>query len=796
MNSQISTLNSADNSELRTPNSELAVIPVGLPTGITADPSLRADARKQLFRDLENRAVSGETVILCIDTAGGIEWLSRELPIDTKITFRQTILSGGFSIPALGITVLAQPDIYSTRKLSGRRLIPSSIASKSERVNRAEELRPGDLVVHIDHGIGRYLGTTEVINGDQKQEVFTILYAEDVKLHVPVAHAHLLSRYIGVSGKGVALHKLGGKKWKTDCVKAEKSVIDYASQLLDLQAKRNAVPGYAFDPNPPWLESFEAAFPYKETKDQITCIDAVKRDMASTRPMDRLICGDAGYGKTEIAMRAAFLAVMNGKQVAILAPTTVLAEQHYTTFRERMAAYPVRIEVVNRLRTPAYRQKVLTDTAHGSIDILIGTHAIIQPGTRFKDLGLVIIDEEQRFGVEDKERLKRLKATVDVLTLSATPIPRTLYMSMTGARDMSLLQTPPQERLEIETKVVRDNDHTIREAVLREINRKGQIFFLHNRVLTIEIIYNRLKALLPEVRIAIAHGQMKSSELGETMRKFEAGEYDMLLSTSIVESGLDIPRANTIIIHRADRFGLAELYQLRGRVGRSSRRGYAYLLLPEHGIIERDAKERIKAIQRHGGLSGGLNLALRDLEIRGAGNMLGAEQSGHIAAVGFGLYCQLLKRTVARLKGEKPPVMVDVELSLDFIDIAPSHDDSAGNTASIPYTYIDDETLRMSIHRRIAEATEIKEIRELKEELNERFGALPSSVSRLLRIAELRITAANNNLSKIEVKNGVVRPFNRLGIAVPGSDGKFPRLKGKTADTQLTNLFRIINVRV
>ncbi len=795
---EIFTGNNIGSSELRTPNSELSLWDLTYPpslndiAGLNSDPDLRSDARKKLFSELEERADNGESIYLCIDTAGGIEWLSRELKPGSKITFSQTILSGGFSWRSLNVTFLAQPDIYSTRKLNSRKLIPSSIAARGGRVQRTEDLKPGDYVVHIDHGIGKFLGTSEVVTGDRKQEVFTILYAEDVKLHVPVAHAHLLSRYIGVAGKNVQLNKLGGKKWKTDCVKAERAVIDYAAALLDLQAKRSAVSGYAFDINPPWYDSFEAAFPYKETKDQINCIEAVKKDMSSTRPMDRLICGDAGYGKTEIAMRAAFIAVMNGKQVALLAPTTVLAEQHYTTFRERMAAYPVRIEVVNRLRTPAQRHAVLSATGKGSVDILIGTHAIVQPNITFKDLGLIIIDEEQRFGVEHKEKLKRLKATVDVLTLSATPIPRTLYMSMTGARDMSLLQTPPSERLEIETKVVRDNDAVIRKAVLNEINRQGQIFFLHNRVLTIDVMYNRLKRLLPEVKITVAHGQMNSTDLNKAMKSFEAGECDMLLSTSIVESGLDIPRANTIIIHRADRFGLAELYQLRGRVGRSSRRGYAYLLTPEHGIIDSDARERIKAIQRHGGLSGGLNLALRDLEIRGAGNMLGAEQSGHIAAVGFGLYCQLLKRTVARLKGETPPIVVDVELSIDFLDIAPGHAESTENTASIPFTYIDDETLRMNIHRRIAEAGEIKEIRELADELEERFGTLPKETRRLLRLAELRITAALKDINKIDIKDGVIRATTRQGKAIQDTKGRFPRVKGNTPDTKLASVFRAL----
>lgn len=761
--------------------------------GLSNDPTLRSDMRQKLFNELEEKASDGETVVICIDTAGGIEWLQHECLEGSKIALHQAVLSGGFSWKEINLTVLAQPDINATRKRTGRHFTPTSIATKGERVQRPDDLRPGDLVVHIEHGIGRFMGVKKIVRDGKEHEVLSVIYAEGVTLHIPVSQTHLLSRYIGVAGKNATLHKLGGKRWKTECVKAERAVVDYASQLLDLQAKRSSIPGTAFDVNPPWMEAFEASFPYKETKDQVSCIEAVKKDMASERPMDRLICGDAGYGKTEIAMRAAFIAVMNGKQVAVLAPTTVLAEQHFTTFKERMGDYPIRIEVVNRLRPPSVREKILSQTAKGSVDILIGTHAIVQPHIGFKELGLVIIDEEQRFGVEHKERLKRVRETVDLLTLSATPIPRTLYMSMTGARDMSLLQTPPQERLEINTKVERDNDTVIRTAVMREINRQGQIFFLHNRVLTINVMYNRLKRLLPEVRIAVAHGQMKPKELSETMKQFESGQYDMLLSTSIIESGLDIPRANTIIIHRADRFGLAELYQLRGRVGRSSRRGYALLLLPEQGIIDGDARERIKAIQRHGGLSGGLNLALRDLEIRGAGNMLGAEQSGHIAAIGFGLYCQLLKRTVARLKGEKPPKMVDVDLLLDFIEIGPNPDSDNDAAAYIPQDYIDEETLRMNIHRRIAEASEISEIRNLGVELDERFGKMPAVTKRLLRLAELRITASNKGFAKIEVKDGVIRPYNHSGVPKPGPDGKFPRLKGKTIDNQIASIFRALN---
>ncbi|MBR0057248.1 MAG: transcription-repair coupling factor, partial [Kiritimatiellae bacterium] len=456
-------------------------------------------------------------------------------------------------------------------------------------------------------------------------------------------------------------------------------------------------------------------------------------------------------------------------------------------------AFPVSIGAVSRLRSRGERQKTLAAAAAGSIDILIGTHALVQPGVLFKNLGLAIIDEEQRFGVDHKERLKMLQTSVDVLTLSATPIPRTLYMSMTGARDMSLLQTPPQERLEIETRVERDSDAAIRAAVVRELARGGQVFFLHNRVMTIDLIYDRLRSLVPEARVAVAHGQMKAAELADAMRRFESGECDVLLSTSIIESGLDIPRANTIIIHRADRFGLAELYQLRGRVGRSSRRGYALLLIPEQGIIDGDARERIAAIRRHGGLSGGLGLALRDLEIRGAGNLLGAEQSGHIASVGFGLYCQLLKRTVARLKGEKPPEIIDVDLLLDFIQVADADGAGGSGAACIPASYIEDEPIRMGFYRRLAEAMEVGEVRALAEELRERFGTPPQEARLMLRIAELRIVAAKKGIRRIEVKDGVIRPYDRHGRVVTGPGGRFARVRGATPDAKLTTVFHALS---
>ncbi len=769
---------------------EIAALPglAELGAGEAHHPELLMQARQRLLADFERRAEAGETVIVCADTAGTCELLARELGPDTRVTIRRASLSGGFSMP--GFTVAAQPDLYAVRKQALRR--PSSTAAtRGGRVENAADLEPGDLVVHVDHGIGRFIGSTEVEVDGQRSEVFTIEYAESAKLHVPVSHAHLLSRYVGVAGHKAKLHRLGGKRWTREKADAERAVADLAAALLDTQARRQVVEGLAFNPEPQWMHEFEAAFPYQETVDQVKVIADVKRDMAAQRPMDRLICGDAGYGKTEVAMRAAFIAVMNGRQVAVLVPTTVLAEQHYETFTDRMSAYPVKIEVISRFHSHAKCKRILADVRNGRVDIVIGTHALLGSDVTFQNLGLLIIDEEQRFGVTHKERLKQVRQIVDVLTLSATPIPRTLYMSMTGARDMSLLQTPPRERVAVETKVGRDTDSVIRNAIRQELNRSGQVYFLYNRVVTIGLMQHRLEKLVPEARIAVAHGQMPANTLARIMREFEAGEIDVLLCTTIVESGLDIPRANTMLIHRADRFGIADLYQLRGRVGRSSQKGFAWLLLPESGHVDEDARQRIAALQKHSGLGAGFNLALRDLEIRGAGNLLGAAQSGHIAAIGFGLYCQLLRRTIARFKGEAPPLLVDVDLALDFLDFSPGAIDPE-SSACLPYTYIEDEAHRMILHRRIAEAVAVKEVRALSAELADRYGKPPPAVLRLLRLTELRVLAAQKKIGRIETREDKICFYLRRERSPLLVKGHLPVLKGKTAEQRLTSVFHAL----
>jgi transcription-repair coupling factor (superfamily II helicase) len=590
---------------------------------------------------------------------------------------------------------------------------------------------------------------------------------------------------VGVGKRHVTLHQLGGKRWGHEKLAAEKAVQDLAAMLLDVQAARNSQDGFACPPDAPWQHELETAFPYQETEDQLAAIREVKKDMESTRPMDRLLCGDAGYGKTEVAIRAAFKTVMAGKQVALLVPTTVLAQQHFQTFTERIAPFPVRIEMLSRFCTPGENAKVVRGLKEGTVDMVIGTHSLIQPGIAFRDLGLVIIDEEQRFGVLHKERFKHIRRLVDVLTLTATPIPRTLYMSLTGARDLSTIQTPPQERLPVETVVTPASDAVIREAILRELNREGQAFYLHNRVLTIERVRDRLQRLVPEARIDIGHGQMSPGELADVMRRFSNGDFDVLLCTTIIESGLDIPNANTILIDRADRFGLSELYQLRGRVGRSKHKGYAYMLLPTQAHVDPTARKRIQAIKQYSGAGAGFRLAMRDLEIRGTGNLLGAEQSGHIAAVGFGLYCQLLRRTIALKKGEPAPPVIDVDVALDFISLSPS-DIGAHHSAIIPGTYIEDERLRVSMYRRIAEAGYVKEVRSLRKTCRDRFGPLPAECERLLKLTELRILAAERNIRSIQVEDGKIM-LKRHGEYLMQND-RFSRLKSSKPDARLDEL--------
>jgi transcription-repair coupling factor (superfamily II helicase) len=593
---------------------------------------------------------------------------------------------------------------------------------------------------------------------------------------VPVEQSYLVTKYVGVGRRHPPLDTLGGSRWERAKISAQKAVMDYAAQLLSVQAERDSLPGHAYPPDTDWQREFEEAFVYEETADQERSILETKRDMESKRPMDRLICGDVGFGKTEVAIRAIFKAVQEGKQAAFLVPTTILAEQHWKTLRERYAAYPIRVDCLSRLQPVRNQRATIAAIGDGSVDVVIGTHRMLSKDVKFKDLGLVIVDEEQRFGVKQKEKFKQLFRLVDVLTLSATPIPRTLYLSLTGARDMSTIETAPPNRHPVETIVAPYDERVIREAIEREMARNGQVYFLHNRIHSIQEVAQKLKLLVPRARIDIGHGQMEAQELENVMGRFVAGEIDVLLSTTIIESGLDIPNANTIIIDRADRFGLADLYQLRGRVGRAQHKAYAYLFLPRHLMTVGDAKKRVSAIKQYSQLGAGFKIAMRDLEIRGAGNLLGTAQSGHITAVGFDLYCQLLKTAVARMKGQKPGRLVETKLLLDFVVWQENDvDEKAGKAgAFLPRAYLPESRWRMEGYRRIAEANTPEDLEKLRQEWRDRHGPWPETVERLLLATEIKIAASEARIRVVETQEDKL--MLQQGQDYIMVSGKFPRL--------------------
>lgn len=755
-----------------------------------------AAARSERVWQWAARARRGGEVWMLFATEGSLSRF-RELYVEPRrwpstIHLEVVPISGGFELVDGSLTVVSETDLFPRRGSTAGRFAsqrPAAAGGERERLLDAGRMEPGDLVVHVEHGVGRYLGLVTIRVGDTPQEALAVEYAEGARLYVPLTQAHLLSRYIGTGDRPPELHRLGGRRWTLERAAAERAVKDLATRLVQTQALRQVLPGHAVGPDTSWQAEFEAAFPYIETEDQARAIEDVKRDLEAPRPTDRLICGDVGYGKTEVAMRAAFKVVMDGRQVAVLAPTTVLAQQHYDTFRERMAAFPVTIAMLSRFCSAAEQRETLRRVREGSVDILIGTHRLLQPDVIFRDLGLIVVDEEQRFGVEHKEALKRWRPTVDVITMSATPIPRTLYLSLVGARDLSVIETPPQERLPIETIIRPWDDALVRDAILRELDRGGQVFFLHNRVATINHRLEALRRLVPEARIEIAHGQMPERRLARTMRRFADGAFDVLLCTTIIESGLDMPRVNTILIERADRFGLADLYQLRGRVGRYRHQAYAYLLLPRHGRLLDTARQRIAALRRHSGFGAGFRLALRDLEIRGAGNLVGAEQSGHIAAVGFDLYCQLLRRAIAQLQGEVLPEPAIAQLHLDFIRYSPDPV-FADAAAALPAEYVDDESLRLLVYRRIAAALTEGEIDDLAVELRDRFGPLPPSVARLLDLTRVRILASRAGIEQVETDGDRVLLYRQGEPWMPG--GRAPRLRSSSTEQRIAELIAIL----
>jgi transcription-repair coupling factor (superfamily II helicase) len=642
-------------------------------------------------------------------------------------------LSSGFLFDKPAIAFLTEEDLFGK---APRVRTPARRTSKTF-LSSLEDLKVSDLVVHVNHGIGRYMGLKHLTINGITGDFLSIEYKDHDKIFVPLDSLEMISKYSGPEGVVPALDKLGGPGWATRKQKAKKTIETMTREILDLYAAREVVKGYAYSPENEMSLEFAAAFEYEETPDQLRAIEDVIRDMESERPMDRLICGDVGYGKTEVAMRAAFKAVKDNKQVCILVPTTLLAQQHFQSFSKRFAPFPVKVEMLSRFRSPKEQKNILKLLAEGGIDILIGTHRLLQKDIQFKDPGLLVIDEEQRFGVLHKEKVKQIKKSIDVLTLSATPIPRTLQMALMNLRNMSVIETPPADRLAIRTVLTRLDRRIIREAIKRELERKGQIFFVHNRVQGIEKIGNFLAEIVPEAQIAISHGQMSGRQLEEVMRRFIQGEYQILLSTTIIESGLDIPRANTIIINRADQFGLSEIYQLRGRVGRSGQQAYAYLLVENASNLTDQAQKRLKALQEFTELGAGFKIAARDLEIRGAGNYLGTQQSGDIASIGFELYIKMLETSVAEFQGKE--IEEEINPSLDL-----------GISAFIPEAYIADSYQRLYFYKRLSALQKEEDLEQIGRELRDRFGPLPEEVALLFRLIEIRILARAIKIVKID----------------------------------------------
>lgn len=756
-------------------------------------------------------------------------------PLTAKLKpkFLHGTVSGGFitqgALPWLplkqskssrGIALITDNEYFGSRqrKIAGGKERARPTISQVDQLLDFTELADGDPLVHLQHGVCLFRGLSQLeIQGGTK-EVISVEFADQMTVHVPLHESHLLTRYVGLTKSSPKLGKIGGAMWEKTRRAAEIATLDYAAELLTLHAQRSQHGGYTFPPDHPWQQNFESAFPFKETPDQLSAIEAAKADMEAPLPMDRLICGDVGFGKTEVAIRTALKAVLAGKQVAILVPTTVLCQQHLNTFRERMAEYPIVIEMVSRFRSAKQNKEIISNLAEGRIDIVIGTHRLLSKDVHFNDLGLLVVDEEQRFGVRQKERIKQLRSNVDILTLSATPIPRTLYLALAGARAMSVIETPPINRRPIETIVKSYSLDLIKSAIQAETDRGGQVFYLHNRVATIEGVAAQIREMHPKLRVAVGHGQMEENALEKIMTKFVAGDYDVLVCTTIIESGIDIPNCNTLIIEGADRFGLAQLYQIRGRVGRFKRQAYAYLLLHRHAALVDQAQKRLNALKQHNQLGAGFRIAMRDLELRGAGNLLGSQQSGHIAGVGFELYCQLLKQSVARLKGEPGADHIRAEVKLDFIATGEGgsrsrrtsgsfafaaikdaeYADRQGQLieATLPADYVAEPRLRIDLYRRLALADSKQTIQAIAEEIADRFGKLPLATQALIAVSEIRVLAEAAGVRRVESES------DRLicHLAQPGQFGqflksgsRFPRLTAKDPLLRLVEIQQFLN---
>ncbi len=686
---------------------------------------------------------AGQQLHIVCQTEAEIERLTEVLGTsqaanEERLHFALGKIHRGFRLTTDNVVVVGDDELFHRADLARR-----SRGKLGKVIDSFLDLRPGDYVVHLSHGVGRFRGLTLLDKDDQREEHLELEFHNRVKIYVPASKIHLVQKYVGGTKSRPTLARIGGKSWVKQKQLAEEAVVDMAADLLELQATRAARPGIRFGTNSDWQREFETAFPYTETDDQVAGATAIAEDMGRATPMDRLVCGDVGFGKTELAMRAAFRAVDAGYQVAVLVPTTILAEQHYRTFRDRMAQFPFHIASLSRFSTKSQQAKTIELVKEGEVDIVIGTHRLAQKDVQFQNLGLIIIDEEQRFGVDVKERLKQLRASVDVLTLTATPIPRTLHMSLLGLRDISNLETPPADRQAVETYVSRFDADLVRRAVVRELNRGGQIFFVHNRVQDIEIVAKRLKQIVPEASLCIAHGQMPERELEKVMMRFIAGKKDLLLATTIIESGLDISNANTIFINEADRYGLADMHQLRGRVGRYKHRAYCYLLVDPNKSLNPNAARRLQAIEEYSHMGAGFALAMRDLEIRGAGNILGSEQSGHINAIGYELYCELLEKAVRSLKKLPPKMRAEVDIDLP-------------TQAYLPKEYVPDLRLKIDLYRRLTRVATEAELEDLTAELRDRFGPPPEVVLRLLRIARIRLLSARWQIHMVYLEDGFV----------------------------------------
>lgn len=658
----------------------------------------------------------------------------------SQVFITQGTIQQGFEYPNIKYALISDNEVYGTAK----RKTTKTTKISGKGIISFSDLNIGDYVVHENHGIGQYLGIEQLDIQGIKKDYITIKYKGKDKLYVPIDQMNLIQKYIGSDSTQPKINKLSSSEWTKTKAKAKKAIEDMADELLELYARRVTVKGYSFSEDTPWQGQFEDVFPYEETEAQLRCIDEIKGDMEKPKPMDRLLCGDVGYGKTEVALRAAFKAIMDNKQVAFLVPTTILAQQHYNTIIERFSDFPVNVGMLSRFRTPSQQKSDLEDLKNGNMDIIVGTHRLLSKDIVFKDLGLLIIDEEQRFGVKHKETIKQLRKNIDVLTLTATPIPRTLHMSLIGIRDMSVIDMPPDERYPIQTYVVEYNEQLIREAILKEIGRNGQVYFVHNRVETIDKVAASISRLVPEARIAVGHGQMSERQLENVMLDYLDKEYDVLVCTTIIETGLDIPNVNTIIVDEADKMGLSQLYQLRGRVGRTNRLAYAYLMYEKDKVLSEVAEKRLKAIKEFTEFGSGFKIAMRDLEIRGAGNLLGVEQHGHIEAIGYDLYVKFLNETIKKLKGEVKEEIVDtsVELNVDGF---------------IPDDYIREGELKIEVYKKIAGIESTEDYEDLIEELIDRFGDIPIQVENLMKISHIKYISSRIGITNISEKNGIVK---------------------------------------